>query len=86
MRGEVVRVVALTVPVREELLLAFKKLGVSVMIRHSPSLIDRLLSTLEKVERAEGLRPDDPALCQLRQTILRVIADLMADREQRPAA
>jgi hypothetical protein len=56
------------------------------MIRPSPSLVDLLLSTLEKLERAEGLDPHDPALRQLKQTILRVIADLEADREQRRIA
>ena len=56
------------------------------MVRRPPSLIGLLLSTLEKVERAEGLRPDDPALRQLKRTILRVIADLETEKEQRPAA
>ena len=55
-------------------------------MRQSPTLIELLLSTLQKVERTECLRPDDPALRQLRRTILRVIADLETDKEQRPAA
>jgi hypothetical protein len=41
-----------------------------------PSLIDVLRSTFEQLEQTIELRPDDPALRELKRSILIAIADL----------
>jgi hypothetical protein len=42
---------------------------------HAP-LVRLLRSTLERLERTEGLQPDDPALAEIKSSILRAIAEL----------
>lgn len=46
------------------------------MIPGSPSLVEVLRSTLERLEQNEDLAADDPALAELKATILRAIAEL----------
>lgn len=41
-----------------------------------PALIDLLRSTLRRLEQTEDLRPDDPALLEIKSHILRAIAEL----------
>jgi hypothetical protein len=44
--------------------------------RRNPDLIDSLRVTLQTIEEAESLSPDDPVYQQLKRSILLVIADL----------
>lgn len=41
-----------------------------------PMLVDVLRSTLQHLEETEELKPDDPALQEIKATILRAIAEL----------
>lgn len=41
-----------------------------------PALVDLLRSTLRRLEASEDLRPDDPALLEIKSHILRAIAEL----------
>lgn len=50
-----------------------------------PGLIDVLRSTLRHLEVAEGLRPDDPALIEIKSHILRAIAELELKRTLKAA-
>ena len=50
-----------------------------------PALIDLLRSTLRRLEASEGLRPDDPALIEIKSHILRAIAELELQRSSRAA-
>lgn len=47
----------------------------------TPSLIDLLRSTLQHLEQLEGLSPSDPALGEVKKSILRSIAELESSRE-----
>lgn len=47
-------------------------------IRHT--LVDVLRSTLRHLEESEELQPDDPALHEIKTTILRAIAELEISR------
>lgn len=47
---------------------------------HAP-LVRLLRSTLDRLERAEGLRHDDPALVEIKSSILRAIAELEINRD-----
>jgi hypothetical protein len=47
---------------------------------HAP-LVRLLRSTLERLERAEGLRHDDPALMEIKDSIVRSIAELEIKRD-----
>lgn len=40
------------------------------------SLAEVLSSTLKDIERREALRPDDPALTELRHSVLRLLTEL----------
>lgn len=44
------------------------------------TLVDVLRSTLRHLEETEELRPDDPALLEIKNTIVRAIADLEISR------
>lgn len=48
----------------------------------NPRLVSLLRSTLEHLERAEGLRHDDPALVEIKTSILRAIAELETTRHR----
>jgi hypothetical protein len=50
----------------------------------SITLKDILRSTLTKVERSTELNNDDPALLQLKQSLVRSVAELEVKREQEP--
>ena len=47
----------------------------------SPQLVELLRSTLQRLEQLEGLRPDDPALQEVRRSILRSLAELECSKE-----
>lgn len=51
-----------------------------------PTLVDVLRSTLRHLEETEELRPDDPALLEIKSSIVRAIADLEISRQQPYAA
>ena len=57
-----------------------------VLDHHSPNIIEVLRSTLERLEKRMQLRPDDPALRELKHQVLRVIVELEVERTRRPAA
>jgi hypothetical protein len=42
----------------------------------SPTLLELLSSTLARLEEAEGLDPNDPRLIEVKNSILRSIAEL----------
>lgn len=44
-------------------------------------LVRLLRSTLERLERSEGLRHDDPALMEIKDSIVRSIAELEIKRD-----
>ena len=50
----------------------------------APNLIDILADTLREVQESLKLNPDDPALKNLKTSILRRIADLQMQRSSRP--
>lgn len=53
----------------------------------SHALLVRLLrSTLNRLEKTEGLRHDDPALLEIKGSILRSIAELEIHRDSTPRA
>lgn len=52
----------------------------------APKLLDLLRSTLEHLENAEGLEHDDPALLEIKASILRSIAELELAKERKPRA
>lgn len=56
------------------------------MKSRSPNIIEVLRSTLERLEKKVELRPDDPALRELRRQVLRIIVELEVERTRRPAA
>ncbi len=45
-----------------------------------PTLVTLLRSTLQHLEEAEGIRPNDPAYMELKNSILRSIAELEIER------
>lgn len=45
-------------------------------IKHPPTLIELLRNTLKQIERDQKLSPDEPAMRELKASILRVIAEL----------
>jgi hypothetical protein len=51
----------------------------------SPSLIEVLRSTLNRLEQSEEISSNDPAMAELRGSILRTIAELEVVRIRRPA-
>jgi hypothetical protein len=53
---------------------------------HRLDLVELLQKTLKQVEEVEKLRPDDPALLQLKHHILRAIADLKVAQNGRSMA
>lgn len=57
-----------------------------VVISGSPSLAEVLRSTLKRLEQNEDLASDDPALNELKGTILRAITELEVGKTPRPAA
>lgn len=56
------------------------------MIPGSPSLAEVLRSTLKRLEQNEDLASDDPALNELKGTILRAITELEVGKTPKPAA
>jgi hypothetical protein len=52
----------------------------------SPNLTELLRSTLRRLEQSERLSPDDPALREIKNAILRSIAELELARDQAPYA
>ncbi len=46
------------------------------MTRPSPKLIQVLRSTLNRLQKSEELAPDDPALAELKESVLSKIAEL----------
>lgn len=48
-----------------------------------PKLIDLLRSTLEHLENAEGLEANDPALLEIKSSILRSIAELELAKDKK---
>jgi esterase/lipase superfamily enzyme len=52
----------------------------------SPSLAEVLRSTLKRLEQNEDLASDDPALNELKGTILRAITELEVGKTPRPSA
>ena len=52
----------------------------------SPSLSELLRSTLKRLEQNEHLSPNDPALREIKNAILRSIAELELARDQAPYA
>jgi hypothetical protein len=64
----------------------------STSITPVASLAEVLNSTLKAIERREALRPDDPALAELRHSVLRLLTELevlkseaRASNQQQPA-
>jgi hypothetical protein len=55
-----------------------------VVIPGSPSLAEVLRSTLKRLEQNEDLASDDPALAELKATILRAITELEVGKTPRP--
>ena len=51
----------------------------------SPSLIEVLRSTLNRLEQSEEISSNDPAMAELRGSILRTIAELEVVRIRKPA-
>jgi len=45
-------------------------------IKRSPTLIDSLRSTLKQIERDQEISPDEPAMRELKASILRAIAEM----------
>lgn len=45
-----------------------------------PTLVTLLRSTLQHLEETEGIRPNDPAFLELKNSILRSIAELEIER------
>ena len=54
--------------------------------RPSPTLLQVLSSTLQRLEEARELSPDDPALQEFKRSILRLMADLQMKKESRKDA
>ncbi|MFP5204481.1 MAG: hypothetical protein ACLGSH_03905 [Acidobacteriota bacterium] len=52
----------------------------SISSSHAP-LVRLLRSTLDRLERAEGLQRDDPALIEIKSSILRAIAEIEIQRD-----
>ena len=49
----------------------------------APNLAELLRSTLRRLEQMEDLRPNDPALKEIKSSILRSIAELEVSKEER---
>jgi hypothetical protein len=52
---------------------------------HLPILLGALRSTLKKLEEREALSPDDPALIEIKSSILRAIAKRETDSGEESA-
>ena len=52
--------------------------------RHFPELVAALRKTLEHLERAEIVSPDDPVMLQLKTSVLRVLAEQEFENETVP--
>jgi hypothetical protein len=57
----------------------------SFSIRH-PSLVEALRHTLAELEKSEELDPADPALVELKNSILRTIGELELKKMERSGA
>jgi hypothetical protein len=55
------------------------------MVEASPGLVDILRSTLARVEQSADLSPDDPAFVKLRNSVLRLIAELEVAKTRKAA-
>lgn len=51
-----------------------------IVPRHRPTLIQALRLSLERIEEREQLKPDDPVLLQLKQSILTSITELEMEK------
>jgi hypothetical protein len=52
------------------------------MLHSTPTLIELLQSTLMRLEETEGLDPNDPRLIEIKNSILRSIAELELRRSE----
>jgi hypothetical protein len=56
-----------------------------LMVEVSPNLIEILRSTLARVEQTANLRPNDPAVIQLRHAVLSLITELEIEKTRKAA-
>jgi hypothetical protein len=49
----------------------------------SPRLIDVIRVAVEQVEQSSGVAPDDPAIVELKQNVVRAVGELELTKAQR---
>jgi hypothetical protein len=60
--------------------------GETIRPRSTPDLVQLLKETLKRLEQTEELQPNDPALVELKQSIVRTIAELEVAKSGKSAS